>query len=61
MEAQAARSWGVCSMSDFWALDPEDQAIIVALHETEMIMQSVEVQAQNKGGKGNVNFGDVEG
>jgi len=48
-------------MSEFWALDAEDKAIIVALHETEMMMQAIEIQAQNKAKKADVNFGQVEG
>jgi len=58
---QAARSWGLHSMSEYWALDADDKAIIVGLHETEMMMQAVEIQAQNKVKKADVNFGQVEG
>ena len=61
LEAQAARSWGLHSMSEFWALGADDKAIIVALHETEMMMQAIEIQAQNKAKKADVNFGQVEG
>ena len=48
-------------MSQYWALGSDDKAIIVGLHETEMMMQAIEVQAQNKAKKGDVNFGQVEG
>ena len=48
-------------MSEYWTLDADDKAIIVALHETEMMMQAIEIQAQNKTKKSDVNFGQVEG
>jgi len=48
-------------MSEYWALGADDKAIIVALHETEMMMQAIEIQAQNKAKKSDVDLGQVEG
>ena len=48
------------NMSAFWEMDDEDKALIIAVYETEKMMEALELQeAQPAKGQAAIDFGEV--